>query len=142
MSALFMLDTNIISAALRHPLGQLSRHLGSFDATLIATSSIVASEMRYGAQKKGSPKLIDRVEDVLGWISVLPYDDTASRHFAEIRAGLEKRGRTIGWGDYFIAAHARSLGLTLVTDNIREFSRVDGLKLENWLEREAPDAGN
>lgn len=134
-----MLDTNIISEALRNPFGRLTGRVASFENGLIATSAIVASEMRYGARKKGSAKLTERVETILGRIEVLPYDDNASHHFAEIRAGLEKQGRQIGWGDYFIAAHARSLDLTLVTDNIREFSRVDGLKLENWIEREASD---
>lgn len=134
-----MLDTDIISEALRNPFGRLTERVASFRFGLIATSAIVASEMRYGARKKGSIKLTERVEIVLGRLEVLPYDDNASRHFAEIRADLEKLGRPIGWGDYFIAAHARSLDLTLVTDNIREFSRVDGLKLENWIEREPSD---
>lgn len=139
MNAVYMLDTNIISEALRNPFGRLTERVASFRFGLIATSAVVASEMRYGARKKGSIKLTERVEVVLGCIEVLPYDDNASRHFAEIRTDLEKRGQPIGWGDYFIAAHARSLDLTLVTDNIREFSRVDGLKLENWIEREPSD---
>lgn len=139
MGAVYMLDTNIISEALRNPFGRLTERVSSFRLGAIATSAVVASEMRYGARKKGSIKLTERVEIVLGRIEVLPYDDNASRHFAEIRADLEKRGQPIGWGDYFIAAHARSLDLTLVTDNIRAFSRVDGLKLENWIEREASD---
>lgn len=139
MAALYMLDKNIISEALRNPFGPLRSRVAQFNEGLIATSAIVASEMRYGAQKKGSARLIERVETVLGRIEILPYDDAATHHFAEIRAGLEKKGRQIGWGDYFIAAHARSLDLTLVTDNVREFSRVDGLKLENWIDREVSD---
>lgn len=139
MPAVYMLDTNIISEALRNPFGPLRDRASSFDDGLIATSAIVASEMRYGAQKKGSARLIERVEIMLERIEVLPYDDTATHHFAEIRAGLERKGQQIGWADYFIAAHARSLDLTLVTDNIREFSRIDGLKLENWIDREASD---
>ena len=139
MGAIYMLDTNIISEALRNPFGRLGDHVAGFEDGLIATSAVVASEMRYGARKKGSARLMERVEAVLARIEVLPYDDRASHHFAEIRATLEKHGRPIGWGDYFIAAHARSLDMTLVTDNIREFSRVDGLKLENWIEREASD---
>lgn len=139
MAAVYMLDTNIISEALRNPFGPLKDRVASFENGLIATSAVVASEMRYGAHKKGSARLVDRVELILGRIEVLPYDNNASHHFAEIRAGLERQGRQIGWGDYFIAAHARSLDLTLVTDNIREFSRVDGLRVENWIEREVSD---
>jgi tRNA(fMet)-specific endonuclease VapC len=138
MAAVYLLDTNIISEALRNPFGPLKNHAANFDGGLIATSAIVASEMRYGARKKGSAKLIERVEEILGRVEVLPYDDLASHHFADIRAGLEKQGLQIGWGDYFIAAHARSLDLVLVTDNIREFLRVEGLKVENWIERPAP----
>ena len=129
-----MLDTNIISEALRNPSGPLVRYVARFDVGLIATSAIVASEMRYGACKKGSPRLSERVEQILGRIEILPYDDNASRHFAEIRTDLERRGQQIGWGDYFIAAHARSLGMTLVSNNTREFASVADLKLENWLE--------
>ena len=138
MAAVYLLDTNIISEALRNPFGPLQNRVANFDEGLIATSAIVASEMRYGARKKGSARLIERVEDILVRVEVLPYDELASHHFADIRAGLEKQGRQIGWGDYFIAAHARSLNLTLVTDNIREFSRVGGLKIENWIERPSP----
>ena len=134
-----MLDTNIISEALRNPFGELTVRVSKFGFGLIATSAIVASEMRYGARKMGSPKLAERVEAVLGRVEVLPHDDEASRHFAEIRASLEKQRLPIGWGDYVIAAHARSLELTLVTDKIREFSRVDLLKLENWIEHEGSD---
>lgn len=137
MGPIYLLDTNILSEALRNPFGPLTARVASFEDGLISTSAIVASEMRYGARKKGSAKLIQRVEDVLNRIEILPYDDSASHHFSEIRVDLERLGRPIGWGDYFIAAHARSRDLTLVTDNIREFSRVEGLKLENWIEREA-----
>ncbi|MDB5526855.1 MAG: Ribonuclease VapC2 [Rhizobium sp.] len=135
----YMLDTNIISEALRNPFGRLKDHVARFDDGLISTSAIVASEMRYGAGKKGSARLIERVEAILNRIEVLPYDDKASRHFGEIRAELERRGQPIGWGDFFIAAHARSLDLTLITNNVREFSRVPGLNVENWLEPENAD---
>lgn len=133
----YMLDTNILSEALRNPFGPLKNRVANFEFGLVATSAVVASEMRYGACKKGSTQLIERVEQVLSRIEVLPYDNDASRHFAEIRADLERRGLPIGWGDFFIAAHARALSMTLVTANVREFSRVPGLKLENWLEKDA-----
>ena len=79
------------------------------------------------------------MENFLAQLDTLAYERPADRHYADIRNALERRGTPIGPVDLFIAAHARSLDLTLVTDNIREFSRVDGLKLENWMEREAPD---
>lgn len=129
-----MLDTNILSEALRNPFGRLSGQIEKFRSGLVCTSAIVASEMRYGAAKKGSPALVERVNATLQQISVLPYDKAAAVHYALIRADLERRGEIIGWGDLFIAAHARSLGLTLVTANVREFTRVPDLKVENWLE--------
>jgi tRNA(fMet)-specific endonuclease VapC len=134
----YMLDTNILSDAIRNPFGRAQTYIRHFDKSAICTSAIVASEMRYGAQKKGSSRLVERVEQLLNWIAVLPYDDAASQAYGMVRADLERRGLPIGWGDLFIAAHARSLDLTLVTNNLREFSRVDGLKVENWLEETQP----
>ncbi|MGF9692767.1 type II toxin-antitoxin system VapC family toxin [Rhizobium sp. 0TCS1.26] len=132
-----MLDTNILSDALRNPFGKLAAQIDKFRHDLICTSAIVASEMRYGAAKKGSQKLVERVEAVLSRISIVSYDAEATVHYAAIRTHLEMRGEIIGWGDLFIAAHARSLGMVLVTNNTREFSRVPGLTLENWLEESA-----
>ncbi len=129
-----MLDMNILSDAIRNPFGRAQNYIQRSDRNAICTSAIVASEMHYGARKKGSGRLVEREEQLLDRISVLPYDDDASRYFGVVRTDLEQRGLPIGWGDLFIAAHARSLDLTLVTNNIREFSRVEGLKVENWLE--------
>ncbi len=137
-----MLDTNIVSDMVRNPSGDCFRHWARTRYAYICASAIVSSELLFGIEKRRSAKLSAGVEDFLSQLDVLPYEVGASRHYADIRNTLEKRGTPIGPVDLFIAAHARSLGLTLVTDNIREFSRVDGLKLENWLEREAPDAGN
>ena len=78
--------------------------------------------------------LARQVEAVLGEIEILPYEAPASLAYAETRTLLERRGRPIGATDLFIAAHALALDLTLVTANIREFSRVEGLKVENWME--------
>lgn len=134
-----MLDTNILSDALRNPLGRPKLYMQRFESREICTSAIVASEMRYGIAKRGSPKLIERVEAILNWITVLPYDDAAARAYGFIRTELERKGTPIGWGDLFIAAHAHSLDMTLVTNNTREFARVPGLKVENWLEESAND---
>lgn len=133
--AVFMLDTNMISDLIRNPEGAVQRKVAKLGVPAICVSSIVASELRFGYYKRGSDRLERLVEGVLRLVAVLPYDDKASVHYADIRQAVQSRGRVIGPNDLFIAAHARALRLTLVTDNMREFSRVDGLKIENWLER-------
>ncbi|MGF9562438.1 type II toxin-antitoxin system VapC family toxin [Neorhizobium sp. JUb45] len=132
-----MLDTNILSDAIRNPFGAVAEAIDSAVNDSLCVSAIVASELRFGAARRGSDRLTHLVENSLARIAILGYDDRASHHFADIRSALEKRGTPIGTTDLFIAAHARSLDLTLVTNNVREFTRVDGLKIENWLEGSA-----
>jgi tRNA(fMet)-specific endonuclease VapC len=140
MSAVqFMLDTNIISELIRNPEGAVQQVVTRVGTPTISISSIVASELRFGYLKRKSDRLAHLVENMIARVEVVSYDDVASIHYAQIRHSLQAAGKPIGPVDLFIAAHARSLDLTLVTDNIREFSRVDGLKLENWIEREAPN---
>lgn len=134
---LYMLDTNILSDTIRNPFGIASQYMERVNEDSMCVSAIVASEMRYGVRKRGSPRLSYFVENALSRIAIAPYDDKASQSYSVIRDTLERQGRPIGWADLFIAAHAHSLGLTLVTNNVREFSRVDGLKIANWLEEEA-----
>jgi len=129
-----MLDTNILSDAIRNPFGVVADTIDKSAKGSLCVSAIVASELRFGAMRRGSDRLTHLVENSLTRILILAYDDQASHHFADIRSVLENRGTPIGTTDLFIAAHARSLDLTLVTNNVREFSRVDGLKIENWLE--------
>ena len=138
-TARFMLDTNIMSDLIRNPDGPVQQVASRFGTPTISISSIVASELRFGYLKRGSDRLAQLVENMISRVEVVPYDDAASIHYARIRHTLQLSGKPIGPVDLFIAAHARSLDLTLVTDNIREFSRVEGLKLENWIEREAPN---
>jgi tRNA(fMet)-specific endonuclease VapC len=109
--------------------------VAQLDADAICTSIVVACELRYGAAKRGSVVLTQRVEDLLGAIEVMPFEGDADRQYGEIRATLERAGNTIGANDLLIAAHARTLDLTLVTHSLREFERVPGLRLEDWLER-------
>lgn len=130
-----MLDTNIISDLVRNPAGAPARRIERAGQGDICTSVIVAAELRYGCAKKGSAKLLARVESLLETIPVLPLDVPADAEYGSIRAELEAAGLIIGQNDLLIAAHAYALGLTLVTDNTREFSRIRGLKVENWLER-------
>ena len=131
----YLLDTNIISDVICNPDGHVARHIERVGPKAIFTSIIVASELRYGCAKKGSARLLDRVNGLLETIPVLSLDIPTDAEYGDIRAKLEVAGQPIGMNDLLIAAHAQALGLTLVTDNTNEFSRIRGLKLENWLER-------
>lgn len=130
----YLLDTNILSNLIKHPAGAVARHIAIVGEDAVCTSIVVACELRYGAAKKGSPVLSDKVEQLLTTIEVLPLEEGADQRYGEIRTALEKAGTPIGANDYMIAAHALSLGFTLITDNVGEFSRVAGLKFENWLQ--------
>ena len=134
MSDRYLLDTNIISEIVRQGVGSvvLGRITG-IGETKICTSAIVASELRYGAAKKGSELLSEKVERALRNIDILPYVAGASHTYGTLRTSLERAGRLIGANDMLIAAHALSLGAILVTDNIAEFARIQGLRVENWL---------
>ena len=130
----YLLDTTIISDLIKQPSGAVARHIASVGEETVCTSIIVAAELRFGAEKKRSHILTSRVEQLLANIEVLPFEEDADRHYATLRAHLEERGTPIGPNDMLIAAHALALGLTVVTDNVGEFSRVPGLSVENWLE--------
>lgn len=130
----FMLDTNIVSDVIRNPYGRAADRMQQLGDEQISISAIVASELRFGIMKRNSPRLTLLVESILDRMMILPYEDMGAIHFAHIRWTLEQAGKPIGATDLFIAAHARSLDMTLVTNNIREFARVPGLKVENWLE--------
>jgi tRNA(fMet)-specific endonuclease VapC len=100
----------------------------------MAISAITLSELLHGVEKSAAPERnLAVVENFCSRLDVLPYGSKASVHYAQIRAGLERQGLPIGVNDLHIAAHARSEGLTLVSNNLREFQRVDGLLLENWV---------
>ncbi len=129
----FLLDTNILSAMVREPQGAVFQALEERLPETACTSIVVAAEIRFGLAKGVSERLRTQVERVLTALDVLPLEAPADVHYGEIRAHLQGIGQPIGQNDLFIAAHARALGLTLVTRNVREFERVPGLKLENWL---------
>jgi tRNA(fMet)-specific endonuclease VapC len=131
----YLLDTNIISDIIRNPTGSAARRIEQTDPKDICTSIVVAAELRYGCAKKGTAKLLAKVEAMLETIPVLPLDVPADSEYGGIRSELEAAGQTIGLNDLLIGAHAHALGLTLVTDNMREFNRIRGLSVENWLER-------
>jgi tRNA(fMet)-specific endonuclease VapC len=129
----YMLDTNIVSDIIRNPAGKSAARLRAVGDYGLAVSIITAAELRFGAAKSGSPRLLSRVETLLQTLDVLPFDVPADAEYASVRVELETAGKPIGPNDLLIAAHARSLGATIVTANTAEFSRVRGLNVENWL---------
>lgn len=129
----YLLDTNIVSDLVRNPQGRIAQHIGKIGEAQVCTSIIVAAELRYGAAKKQSPRLTAQLEAVLGALEILPLQKSADITYGELGARLEKAGRPIGGNDMLIAAQALTLGLTLVTDNEREFAQVKDLRRENWL---------
>jgi tRNA(fMet)-specific endonuclease VapC len=100
----------------------------------VGLSIVVAAELRYGAVRKKSSRLSTHVAATLLEMAVLPLEQPVDEAYADIRSTLERAGTPIGPNDLFIAAHALALDLTLVTANVREFSRVPGLRVENWLD--------
>jgi tRNA(fMet)-specific endonuclease VapC len=129
----YLLDTNIVIYVIKQrPLEVLeifNRHHGR-----MAISSITLAELVHGAEKSSDvSRNTAVVEDFVSRLAVLAYDDKAAWQYGNIRATLEKIGQSIGVNDLHIAAHARSSGLTLITNNMREFERVPGLLLENWV---------
>jgi len=129
----YLLDSNAVSDLVRNPGGVIAQRIGELGEARVATSVIVASEVRFGAEKKNSAKLTQQVKAVLASMEILAYSPPADVTYGELRAQLERQGRPIGALDLLIAAHALALNLTLVTGNLREFSRVPGLRVENWL---------
>jgi tRNA(fMet)-specific endonuclease VapC len=133
VTAQFLLDTNIISAMIDDPMGRVMQRAFRAGEERVATSIIVAGELRFGVTKRNAQRLSVRVEEMLATLLVFPIEAPTDVYYGRVRAELEKRGRPIGNNDLWIAAHAMALDLTLVTDNVDEFSRVDGLRIENWL---------
>lgn len=131
----YLLDTNILSELIKQPGGFTAKKIALLeDEDSCCTSIIVACELRYGALKKGSPILTDKVNQLLETIAVLPLKPNIEEHYARLRVTLEQAGTPIGSNDLLIAAHACALDLVLVTGNVKEFSRIPDLLIENWLE--------
>ena len=128
----YMLDTNILSDLTNDPRGPAGRRLRRVGESSACCSVVAAAELRYGAVKKGSARLSRRIDQLLTAVPVLPLPAAADRRYAALRTTLELTGRSIGANDLLIASHALHEELVLVTDNVREFSRVDGLTIENW----------
>jgi len=130
---LYMLDTNICSYIIRDRPQYIKEKLKKVEKNhTIAISSIVVSELLYGAIKKDSPKLIKIVSAFIDNLIIYDYSKISAQSYGNIRTDLEKKGEIIGANDLLIASHALSLGAILVTNNTREFKRVNGLVLEDW----------
>lgn len=129
----YLLDTNIVSDLVRNPHGRAARRLREVGEPQVCTSIIVVAELRYGATKKGSPRLAAQLEAVLGALEALPFEAPADTIYGQLRTRLERSGEPIGGNDLLIASQAMALGHTLVTDNEREFARIHDLPRENWL---------
>ncbi len=129
----YLLDTNILSDLIRNPQGQIAIKIAEVGEKNICTSIIVASELRFGVEKKQSPRLTEQVEIILSAINILPLEEGVDRYYGKIRADLENTGRIIGPNDLLIAAHCLSNDNILVTANVNEFKRIASLRVENWL---------
>ncbi|WP_231737930.1 type II toxin-antitoxin system tRNA(fMet)-specific endonuclease VapC [Terracidiphilus gabretensis] len=130
-----MLDTDIVSYAMKKTSPKVLHRLAQTALTDICLSSIVLAELEFGVAASVAPiPYRSRLDDFLRYVNVLDFPVEAARDYGTIRADLKIRGQIIGSNDLLIAAHARYLGLTLVTNNIREYTRIPGLKLENWAE--------
>jgi tRNA(fMet)-specific endonuclease VapC len=129
----YLLDTNICIYVIKRRPPEVREIFGRHSGRM-AVSSITLAELLHGAEKSSDPpRNLSVIEDFCSRLIVLPYTERAAAHYGSIRAALERQGRTIGVNDLHIAAHARGDGLTLVTNNLREFERVDGLLVENWV---------
>ena len=129
----FLLDTNIVSDLVRNPSGRIAIKIRDSGEESIAVSIITAAELRYGCRKKGSKTLSAQVNKILEQIEILPVEEPCDHFYAEIRHQLQSRGEIIGGNDLLIASQAIATSRILVTANFGEFSRVSGLKIENWL---------
>jgi tRNA(fMet)-specific endonuclease VapC len=128
-----MLDTDVTSYIFTHRTQQIRRRFLAFSVGDVAISAITAGELVFGFQMTSSDRVRRAVERALGALVVAPFDRAASDAYGEVRAVLHRRGTLIGPNDMLIAAHAISLDLPLATNNGREFRRVPGLRVENWL---------
>jgi tRNA(fMet)-specific endonuclease VapC len=129
----FLLDTNILSDLMRNPGGLVAKQTARVGEQSVCTSIIVLAEVRFGIAKRRSRRLAAQLVAILAGIEVFPFEAPADEIYGALRADLERSGSPIGANDTLIAAQALSLGMTLVTDNEREFARVPGLRIENWL---------
>lgn len=129
----YMLDTNICIYIIRKKPIKVLKKLRTFDLSDIVISAITHSELEYGVAKSSRQKENrNALIKFLTTLDIVPYDDKAAADYGQIRNHLEKKGAVVGAMDILIGAHARSIPVTLVTNNVKEFKRIPGLRVENW----------
>ncbi len=130
---MYLLDTNVIGEIARNPQGDVANRVAALPSDDYGINSIVACEIEYGLAKRGSSRLRQQIEPILEAIAVFELPSDIAAHYGQIRVELEKHGTPIGPNDLLIAAHGLASGLSVVTGNEKEFRRVQGLNVENWL---------
>lgn len=134
MSGLYMLDTDTCAFVLRRSSDALLARIQAVPVAQQVVSVVTYAELLYGVQMSSKKKANQAAVDALArHLAVLEWPQVAASHYAEIRADLKKKGAMIGANDLMIAAHARSLGAIVVTNNTKDFARVKGLRIENWM---------
>ena len=128
----YMLDTNIVIYTIKNRPQQVREAFKQHENQM-CTSAVTLGELIYGAERSSQPErnLAD-IEGLIARLEVAPFEEHASEHVGQLRAELTRMGQPIGPYDMMIAGHARAMGLILVTNNMKEFERVPGLRLENW----------
>ncbi len=132
MATRYLLDTNTVSFHIRESSASLRRRLRRVEASQVALSVITEMEIRYGLARNPKLRIADLIEEFLAGITILPLDSGVAGTYARARAQLESKGKPIGPLDLMIGAHALSLDATLVTNNVKEFRRIRGLRVQDW----------
>jgi tRNA(fMet)-specific endonuclease VapC len=132
MALRYLLDTNTVSYHVRRSSPALQRRLKKIRASSVALSVVTEMELRYGLERNPRLRIAPLVEAFLAGFAILPVDSAVAKQYAKVRAALDEAGTPIGPLDLIIAAHAMALKLTLITSNVGEFQRVQGLKCEDW----------
>jgi len=131
----YILDTNICIYITKQRPPEVLEKFSSLKVGSVGMSLITYGELLYGTYRsKNAEKAQDVLDELISIIPIIPIEEAVAQHYAEIRANLSAQGMIIGNNDLWIAAHARSLNKTLVTNNLKEFNRVQGLMLENWCQ--------
>jgi len=131
MTVLFMLDTDTVSYALRGQ-GKVAEEILKRNPSELCVSAITVAELRFGADRRKSAKLHRLIDSFLATVAVKTFDQECAAEFGKLANLLADRGEPIGEADTYIAAHAKAIKATLVTNNVKHFARVSGLKVENW----------
>jgi tRNA(fMet)-specific endonuclease VapC len=130
---IYLLDTNLCIYVINNKPQHVFEHFKQYPLGQLAISSITASELAFSVEKSGSERNKQALNKFISPLDILPYDEQAIWHYAKLCQNFQSTGKIIGSLDMLIAAHALALDVVLVTNNTKEFERIDGLKLENWV---------